>query len=246
MKLEVCVGSILGGIIAEKGGADRIELNSSCSLGGLTPSIGLVSETKKNISIPIITMIRPRDGAFTYNSNEIKIMERDIEEIKKYDINGFAIGVLKEDGRINIEKCKKLFKKIEGKDIVFHRAFDLTPDPFEALEICIDLGVKRILTSGQKPSAIEGAETIKKLIEKSDGRIEILPAVGLNKNSVKDFIKTTGCTQIHDAFPSIEFDPSGKTNPLIKFRSDKALPEYNYISTALEEVKAVRTQIDSI
>ncbi len=246
MKLEVCVGSVLGGIIAEKGGADRIELNSSCSLGGLTPSIGTIIEAKKKISIPIITMIRPRAGGFVYNSHEIDIMERDMEEAGKYDIDGYAIGILNEKGKIDVKKCKKLFKKTEGKDIVFHRAFDLTPDPFEALEICIDLGVKRILTSGQKPSAIEGAETIKKLIDKSDGRIEILPAVGLNKDSVKDFVKKTGCTQVHDAFPNIEFDPSGKINLDITFRSDETLPEYNYISTNLDEVKAIRARLDSL
>ena len=246
MILEVCVGSVSGGITAEKGGADRIELNSSCSLGGLTPSIGTVMEARKNISIPIITMIRPRAGAFVYNSQEIAVMEKDIEEIKPLGIKGFATGILKENGKIDIGKCKKLFKKMEGKDIVFHRAFDLTPDPFESLEICIDLGVKRILTSGQKPSAIEGADLIKRLIEKGKGRIEILPAVGLNKSSVKEFVKATGTNQVHDAFPSVEYDPSGKINPKINFRSREILPEYSYISTDLQEVEAVRKELDNI
>ncbi len=246
MRLEVCVGSVAGGIIAEKGGADRIELNSACSLGGLTPSVGTIKEAVDKIKIPIIVMIRPRAGAFVYNQSELDIMERDIEEVKQYGIKGFATGILKEDGRVDIAKCKKIFKKMEGKDIVFHRAFDLTPDPFEALEICIDLGVKRILTSGQKPSAIEGAELIKKLIEKSKGRIEILPAVGINKDTVEDFIKKTGCTQVHDAFPRIEYDPSGKLNPEIRFRSETILPEYNYISTEIKEIKAIREKLDSI
>ena len=198
--IEVCVDSLGGAFIAEKAGADRIELNSALALGGLTPSLGTFLEIRKKISLPIVIMIRPRAGDFYYSKEEFEIMLKDIELFVSYGAKSFAIGILDNNKELDLKRMKILIKKGGGAEIVLHRAFDITPDPFKTLERAVDLGIKRILTSGQKKTALEGAELIKRLIEKADGRIEILPAGGINRSNIEKLISITGVEQIHGSF----------------------------------------------
>jgi len=195
--LEICCGGIDDAIEAEKGGAERVELCSALFLGGLTPSIGTIREAKRRLKIPIMVMVRPRGGGFAYSQAEMATMERDAEAALENGADGVVFGILQSDGRVDIARSSRIRQLIGTRQAVFHRAFDVTPDPFEALEQLVDLGITRVLTSGQKESVPEGVELIEKLIERAGDRIEILPGGGIQAWNVKDAVERTGCRQIH-------------------------------------------------
>jgi len=195
--LEICCGSIDDAIEAEKGGADRVELCSALFLGGLTPSWGTIQEAKRRLKIPVVVMVRPRAGGFAYSEAEMASMERDVEAAVEAGADGIVFGILQADGRIDLARCRRIRQLIGERQAVFHRAFDVTPDPYEALEQLVDLGITRVLTSGQKDSVPEGVELIRKLIERAGERIEILPGGGIQSWNVKEMIEKTGCRQVH-------------------------------------------------
>ena len=173
--IEVCCGSVDDCVEAEKGHADRVELNSSLFLGGLTPSLGSIIEAKRRLKIPVMVMIRPRAGGFCYTQAEMAVMLNDAQLAVEHGAVGLVFGILKQDGSIDTERCRQIIELVNGREIVFHRAFDVIPEPFKALEQLIELGFTRILTSGQQRSVPEGIELIKKLIAQAGDKIEILP-----------------------------------------------------------------------
>ena len=195
--LEVCVESVADALAATEGGADRLELNAALCLGGLTPSLGALIEVRQATTLPIIAMVRPRAGDFRYDDGDFRILLRDVEIALANGADGIAFGLLMSHGQIDIERCRAVTKQVGPATAVFHRAFDFTIDPFVALEQLIDLGVRRLMTSGQKPTATDGAPLIAELIRRAAGRIEILPAGGIRPWNVRDLIATTGCTQVH-------------------------------------------------
>jgi len=195
--LEICCGSIDDAIQSQNGGANRVELCSALFLGGLTPSVGTIQEAKRRLKIPVIVMLRPRGGGFCYTDAEFATMERDAEAAIDAGAEGVVFGILKEDGRIDERRTKRIRLIIGKRQAVFHRAFDVTPDPFRALEQLIDLGITRVLTSGQKDTAPEGAELIAKLVKRAGKRIEILPGGGIRPYNMNDMVRRTGCSQIH-------------------------------------------------
>src|SRR5579863_6467483 len=161
--LEICCGSIDDAIEAEKGGADRVELCSALFLGGLTPSVGTLQEAKRRLKIPIMVMVRPRGGGFCYTEAEMASMERDTEAAIENGADGVVFGILQSNGTIDVPRCRRIRELIGNRQAVFHRAFDVTPEPFAALDQLVDLGITRVLTSGQKDSVPEGADLIRKL-----------------------------------------------------------------------------------
>src|SRR5215469_11620229 len=156
--LEICCGSIDDAIESEKGGADRVELCSALFLGGLTPSIGTIQEAKQRLKIPIIVMVRPRGGGFCYTDAEFATMERDTAAAIEAGADGIVFGILTNDGKLDRQRVQRIRKLIGNKQAVFHRAFDVTPDPYAALEELIDLGIIRVLTSGQKDTVPQGID----------------------------------------------------------------------------------------
>jgi copper homeostasis protein len=195
--VEVCVGSVADIEQALTAGADRLELCSALELGGLTPSLGLVETALAASPIPVVTMLRPRAGGFRYNSHEFAAMQRDAERFLDLGASGVVFGVLDEYGQIDIPRCRELVRSIGTSHVVFHRAFDFVRDQHSALDVLIDLGVTRVLTSGGKPTAIEGAHEIRKLISRVAENIEILPGGGINATNVVEFVRATGCNQVH-------------------------------------------------
>jgi copper homeostasis protein len=221
------VDSLASAKLAAEHGAERIELNAALELGGLTPSIGLTEQTVATLSphrCAIIAMARPRPGGFTYDTDARTVMQQDIDRLLAVGVDGVALGVLNADGTINQQANRELMKPIlqAGKQAVFHRAFDLTPDPIQAIDILIELGFSRVLTSGQAPTALEGASLIRKLIEHAAGRIEVLPGSGITPDNVEAFIHQSGCDQVHASLHRVAEDDSGASNPAIQFSS--ALP----------------------
>lgn len=240
MLLEICTASVEDCLTAQAGGADRVELNSALALGGLTPSLGLLREARQELRIPLIAMIRPRPAGFCYCASEFRVMQRDIELALAHGADGIAFGILREDGCIDISRCAEIVKQAGGKEAVFHRAFDVTPKPFEALEQLIDLGITRVMTSGQESSAYNGAVNIARFSEQARGRIQILPAGGINRFTIADVLSRTGCEQVHASLSALQYDTSTRARPHIRFGSAHALNDDRYSATQLEAVQALR------
>ena len=226
--IEVCCGSADDAIEAEKGGAARVELNSSLFFGGLTPSLGSVIEAKNRLDIPVIVMIRPRGGGFCYTQAEMAVMLHDARLAIEYGADGLAFGILTQDGLIDRDRCRQIVELVGDKEAVFHRAFDVTPDPLEALDQLVELGIKRILTSGQAPSVPEGAGLLKELIGCAGDRIEILPGGGIRHHNIQEIIEQTGAKQVHLSAFEQRSDPSVHNRPRITFGGALRPPEDRY------------------
>jgi copper homeostasis protein len=194
---EACVESIESAIEAEEAGADRIELCSDLDIGGITPSYELIKAAIEKLTIPINILVRPRGGDFVYSKQEFDIMKRDVILCRDNDVNGIVIGILLPDHSIDKERTFQLADIAQPMSITFHRAFDQSVNPFEALAALIDLKVDRLLTSGQETNAFNGMETIKKLNEYAKNRIIIMPGGGVNENNIVEIIKHTSVKEIH-------------------------------------------------
>lgn len=218
IKIEACCGSADDVIQADRNGIDRAELNSCLFHGGLTPTIGtLETALEETKHIEILTMVRPRQGGFCYTDMEFKASLKDAKELLAHGSKGIVFGYLKEDGTIDVERCKAMMEVIGDHTSVFHRAIDVVPNWREAIDQLCQLGVTRILTSGQEPDVFYGMDTVKQMIEYADGRIEILPGAGINDRNAKYIIEYTGCTQIHLAHHRASYDRSTVGNSSIYY-----------------------------
>lgn len=227
--LEICCGSVEDACRAAAGGADRIELNSCLFHGGLTPSIGEMIVARERVSIPIIAMVRPRQGGFCYTDAEFHTAMKDAECLLKHGADGLVFGFLKEDGTLDFERCKTLLSLLDKtKARVFHRAIDVTPDWKKALDGLMELGFHRVLTSGQEPSALYGAQTIAEMVQYVQGAIEILPGAGINLKNAEQILSVTGCNQIHLTRFMPLADPSTQNNRGIFFGGALYPPEDRY------------------
>ncbi len=197
MNLEICVDNYESFSTALKHGADRIELCSSLREGGLTPSYAFMEAALK-VSQPVFMMIRPRSCDFLYTDNEIEIMHRDIHAAKKLGAPGVVFGVLTADGNINSPVMKSLVKEASGMDVTCHRAFDQVEDVFEAVDSLIELGVKRILTSGQAENPYDGVDMLQKVVAHAQKRVMIM-AAGVTPATVKEIIIKAGVDEVHSA-----------------------------------------------
>jgi len=217
MLVEICCGSLDDALAAQVGGADRIELNSALFLGGLTPSGGTLRLTREQLSIPIFAMVRPRVGGFHYTAAEFEVMQADARLLCELGADGLVFGCLDGSGEIDRERTARLVDLAGGRPTVFHRAFDVVPDPFAALETLIELGVTRILTSGQEETAYNGAALIRQLREAARGRMEILPGGGIDPFNIADVITRTGTDQVHLALFTPRLDTSCQGRPQVYF-----------------------------
>ena len=183
-KLEIACFNLNSALIAHQYFADRVELCKNIMEGGLTPDYTTASSARTKLSIDLFVMIRPRGGNFVYSNEEFEQMKKDIKHFKKKGMDGFVFGILNKDNTINIHQNSELVKLAAPKACTFHRAFDEVKNPLSALEGVIACGFKTILTSGQKPSAIEGIDLITQLITKANERIEIMPGGGVRSSNI--------------------------------------------------------------
>ena len=172
--MEVCCGSVEDVLAAKQGGADRVELNSCLFHGGLTPSVGELIVAKQMVDIPVMTMVRPRQGGFCYTEAEFRTAMADAEQLLAYGSDGLVFGFLHEDGTLDVERCRQLIALAGDREKVFHRAIDVAADWKQMLGQLIDLGVTRVLTSGLEPDVFYGIDTIHEMVEFAQGRIQIL------------------------------------------------------------------------
>jgi len=197
MILEACVNSAVSAIEAQVGGADRVELCENLHDGGTTPSAGSILFARKHLHISLYVMIRPRGGDFLYSDDEFEIMKTDIGIASEMGADGVVFGILLPDGTIDRERMKTLVDLARPMGVTCHRAFDMTADPFRAMEDLISLGIDRILTSGQQPSAPQGELLIRELVLRSAGRIIIMPGSGVKEHNILRLAETTGVSELH-------------------------------------------------
>jgi copper homeostasis protein len=242
--LEICCGSIDDAIQAQAGGAKRVELCSALFLGGLTPSIGTMQSARQQVRIPIMAMVRPRGGGFCYSDAEFATMERDAEAFVAAGADGLVFGILNANGTIDKKRTRRLRDIAGAKQTVFHRAFDVTPDPLLAVDELIALGITRILTSGQQDTVSEGADLVRKLIQYAGDRMEILPGGGIKAYNVADVIARTGCKQVHlTAFRTAE-DTSTRMRPNVTFGGALHPPEDRFSITDAELVRQIADKLE--
>ena len=201
INLEVCANSLASALAAQEGGAIRVELCDNLNEGGTTPSYGQILLARKMLDIKLYPLIRPREGDFLYTDLEFEIMRADVKHCIEAGCDGIVIGILNADGSIDKQRCHELvhMAKLRGLGVTFHRAFDMCADMNQALEDIIEIGCERILTSGGKSTAIEGANIIAHLIEKAKGRIIIMPGSGIDETTAADIVHFTKATEIHSS-----------------------------------------------
>ena len=236
--VEVCAFSLESCIAAEKGGAKRIELCSSIHEGGTTPSAGLIQLAKQRVSIEIYAMIRPRGGDFCYSNDEISVMEADIRMVKQCGCEGVVLGILQKDGRVNVSQTKALVALAKPMQVTFHRAIDMTPNYLQALEDIIETGCHRILTSGQKNTALEGMEAIEILVNQAKGRIEIMAGSGINAYNAK-LLLHTGVNALHLTGKSSRDSEMVYRKEGIAMGGLSEVPEYEVVYSDFMKIRAV-------
>lgn len=199
---------------AAEGGARRIELCSALSLDGLTPSMGMIRIVKERFpQLTLHVLIRPREGNFVYNDVELATMQSDIIECRKAGADSIVVGALTPEGDIDLAAMQRLMEAADTLPVTFHRAFDVCRHPEEALEQVIALGCRRILTSGQQPTAEQGIPLLHRLNQQADGRIILMPGGGVNATNAPLILQQTGCQEIHASASSLQPNGLKDTDP---------------------------------
>lgn len=223
VSLEVCANSAISAIAAQNGGAIRVELCDNLHRGGTTPSHGHITVARKALHIKLYILIRPRSGDFLYSDMEFEIMLSDVRHAIERGCDGIVTGILNKDGTVDVERNSQLINmaRQHGLAATFHRAFDFCANQEKAMEEIIGMGFERILTSGGKSTAMEGASVIRNLIKQANGRILVMPGGGINEHNVADLVHYTGATEIHSSVRSV-------TESTMLYKNDHIMMSNNY------------------
>ncbi len=235
--IEICVEGIDGLLAAQEAGADRVELCASLVEGGLTPSFGTVRTALRMAKVPFHVIVRPRGGDFLYSEAEYASMLGDIEALRELGVAGVVVGCLHADGTIDETRMSACVEAAGPLALTCHRAFDMTRDPHEALEALIRCGVGRVLTSGQRDTAVEGAELLAALVRQAAGRMVILGCGALAPDNIAGVQATTGLTEMHFASLTDLPSPMIYRNPHVGMGGTDLDREYRLTVTDLETVR---------
>lgn len=195
--LEIAANSLASAQAAQAGGATRIELCAALELGGITPSPAQIALVRGRVSIPLHVLIRPRAGDFVYDDDEIATASADVAHCVAAGCDGVVVGALTEDGNVDIARCRALVAAAGPLDLTFHRAIDVCRDPARALEEIIDLGFRRVLSSGGATSAVQGIARLRALMKQASGRIEVMPGGGIDAGNIAALLSRTGAREFH-------------------------------------------------
>jgi copper homeostasis protein len=235
---EICVDSVDAALAAQDGGGDRVELCADLLEGGTTPSAGTVQRTLETLRIPVNVIVRPRGGDFCYSESEFEVMQRDVEMVKTWGANGVVIGILRPDGTIDVERTRVLIEAARPLSVTFHRAFDVTRDPYEALETLIGLGIDRVLTTGQESSALEGLDVIASLVRRAGDRIIVMPG-GIGERTAAKIVAGSGAREFHFAALSSITGRMAFRNPRVFMGGELRPPEYMLSVTDPATIRSV-------
>ena len=240
IQLEVCVDSVTSALNAERGGANRVELCDNLFEGGTTPSAGCIQVVRQHLTIGLQVIIRPRGGDFLYDDLELAIMKQDIQVAKDLGADGVVVGALTSHGHVNRDQVAQLMAVARPLNVTFHRAFDMTADPFRAVEDLIELGVDRVLTSGQRATAWEGVGLIQQLVRVADGRIGIMPGGGVTEDNVAALVQQTGVTECHVSGRTTVASSMEYHNHQVFMGGALRLPEYERKETSTQRIKSFK------
>ena len=241
IQVEICLNGVDSAIAAQQGGASRVELCDNLLEGGTTPSLGMVAAIREAIDIDIMAMIRPRGGDFLYTDWEFEVMCRDTKLMHGRGITGVVFGLLNPDGTIDRERTQKLIELARPLPVTFHRAFDMTRDPLAALDTLLELGVDRLLTSGQELTAWQGLPLIAELQKRAGAAMTIMPAVQVTVENARQIVTTAKLREIHIGSNVERQIPSQMIyqNPRVAMGDDTDLPEYAMPYTNAELVREI-------
>lgn len=238
-KLEVIGFTIEGCILAQSAGAHRIELCDNPGDGGTTPSYGFIKAAREKLQIDLFPIIRPRGGDFFYTDDEFEIMKTDVKLCKQLGCDGVVIGILNADGTVDKKRNAALVELAYPLGVTFHRAFDRTTDAFKAMEDIIDTGCERILTSGQKPNAMDGTDLIAQLIKQAGERIIIMPGSGVRSDNIMELAKKTGSTEFHTSARM-------NTDSKMDYKNPAMNENLRSVSVDADEVKKIITNLKAV
>ena len=235
MLVEVCANSLESALNAERAGADRIELCSELGIGGITPSYGLITAVKAQLSIPVHVLVRPRSGHFTYSNTEFEVLLNDVKFCTEIGVDGIVSGVLNKDATVDKQRTQELITVAKPLHFTFHRAFDWVPDPKEALVVLENLGVDTILTSGKHLTAENGIKVLNELNAIAN-QITIMAGAGVSLANTNKF-KTIGLKAIHLSGTSFENEVS--VNAKVSMNSKKHLMEHQVAVTNADKIRQI-------
>jgi copper homeostasis protein len=234
--LEICADSVDSALAAQRGGAHRIELCSSLIEGGVTPSAGLMSIVRDLVSIHLYAMIRPRSGDFCYSDEEFAVMQQDIKVAKQIGANGVVFGILDHDGKVDVDRCRRLVDTARPLKVTFHRAFDMSRDLSQSLEEIIHAGVDRVLTSGAHEKVEEGLSELMQLNRAAGNRVAVMAGGGITERNVRRIMQETGVREIHASVRVPISSPMRHRNEKVAMANLKGR-EYERIVVAEEKVR---------
>lgn len=243
--LEVCVDSVESALAAQAAGADRIELCQALFEGGLTPSAGLMEEVRARVSLKLAVMVRPRGADFCYSDTEFAVMKRDLLLARKSGADVLVLGLLNPDATIDRERTRELLALARPLPVTFHRAFDMTRDPHEALETLIELGVNRVLTSGQERSALEGLDLIVELVRLAGDRIMVMPGGGIAEGNLPKILRQSGAREFHVSASSTRESRMTFRNTRVAMGRQAGPPEYQFSVASDARIRAFRELADT-
>ncbi len=226
IRIEACVNSVESAVEAETGGAYRVELCDNLHDGGTTPSVGAIEAAREKLEIKLNVIIRPRGGDFLYSDQELDIMRADVLAARAVGVDGVVFGILNPDGTVNSEQSRQIVELAGPMSTTFHRAFDMCADPYATIEDLISLGIDRVLTSGQRPSAIEGAPLLEKLVASAGKRIVVMPGVGIDESNIARLIRLTKAREYHLLAEHPVESEMAFQNPLVFMGTDPEQPEF--------------------
>lgn len=240
--IEIATFTPHSAIVASQGGADRVELCSGFSEGGLSPSAGSIRYVRSQLSIPVHVMIRPRVGDFVYNEVEKKIIIQDIEFCKQEGINGIVFGALAPSGNIDLPFTRAVVDAARPMSVTFHRAFDLCHDLHGALNDLMQCGVDRVLTSGGKPSAPQATGVITDLVKQAGENIIILPGGGLTPENIAGFVAQTGVSEVHFSAKKL-IRGKAMENREVSLISEGQVDDYNWYECDPQQISMLKKQL---
>lgn len=245
MICEICIDSVASARAAQLGGAKRVELCDNLIEGGTTPSVGMIQRILDELQVGVMVMIRPRGGDFLYDDDEFEVMKQNIRSVRDLPISGVVIGILKQDGHIDVERSRILVEEAGNIPVTYHRAFDMTPDPHKALDDIISTGAARLLTSGQEPTAYEGRSLIRQLVQKAGSDLIIMPGGGVDENNVKQLVSESGVSEVHFTGAIVRSSAMQYQNDKI-YMGAEGLPEYQLKVSDPEKIRKIRELAESV
>ena len=245
MVLEICVDSVESAIASQAGGAQRVELCSDLNEGGIAPSNGLIQAVRKHVAIDVFVMVRPRGGDSFYTSYEFDVMKADVVRMKELGADGIVVGMLDQDGHVDVERTRQLVQLAAPMQVTFHRAFDMSADLGQSLERVIETGAHRILTSGGVQTISQGAERVTQLIDAANGRIRILVGGGIRQENIRKIAQRTKATEFHCSLRIRTQSPVTFRNHSLKLGS-VANDEFARYVVLEENVRGLRETLDKI